>query len=146
MSKPGVQIRLEQGDALRFRGVDARKLGRFARALRISHEWRQSDLAAQASVSQDTVSRLERGKGETLAFPALRAILGAVDIQILGYDVRWSRGIPEAVLDEGHSRLVGVTALLLEKSGWAAIPEVTYSRYGERGSIDLLGSYPDPTP
>ena len=125
--------------------MDARRLGRFVRALRIREGWRQADLAARATVSQDMVSRLERGKGETLAFPALRAILGAVDIQILGYDVRWSRGIPEAVLDEGHSRLVGVTALLLEKSGWAAIPEVTYSRYGERGSIDLLGSYPDPT-
>ncbi len=125
--------------------MDARRLGRFVRALRIREGWRQADLAARATVSQDMVSRLERGKGETLAFPALRAILGAVDVQIPGYDVRWSRGIPETVLDEGHSRLVGATALFLERSGWTAIPEVTYSRYGERGSIDLLGWHSDPS-
>lgn len=45
----------------------------------------------------------------------------------------------DRLLDEGHARLVGQMAALLRSSGWEVHAEVTYSEFGERGSIDLLG-------
>lgn len=39
---------------------------------------------------------------------------------------------------QGHAQLVGVTVVALRANGWASAVEVTYSIFGERGSIDVL--------
>ena len=41
--------------------MDAYRLGRVCRALRMKKHWRQADLAVRAGVSASSVSRLERG-------------------------------------------------------------------------------------
>jgi Holliday junction resolvase-like predicted endonuclease len=41
-------------------------------------------------------------------------------------------------LDADHAALQTAWKDLLERRGWQVQAEVTYSRYGERGSIDLL--------
>jgi hypothetical protein len=46
------------------------------------------------------------------------------------------------LLDERHAALVGETVARLIEAGWETQVEVTYSVYGERGSIDVLGWYP----
>jgi hypothetical protein len=48
----------------------------------------------------------------------------------------------DRLLDERHARLVGETVAWLVQAGWEAQVEVTYSVYGERGSIDVLGWSP----
>jgi hypothetical protein len=45
-------------------------------------------------------------------------------------------------LDEDHTRVVAEVARRLEHLGWAVELEVTYSEFGERGSIDVLGLRP----
>lgn len=58
--------------------------------------------------------------------------------------IRWRGGDLDRLLDEGHAALVGLTAAWLDRHGWELRPEVTYSIWGERGSIDLLGLH-EPT-
>jgi len=56
--------------------------------------------------------------------------------------VRWRGGDLDRLLDEGHAALLGRVAKVLEAAGWVVRPEVTFSVYGERGSIDLVGWHP----
>jgi Holliday junction resolvase-like predicted endonuclease len=53
-------------------------------------------------------------------------------------ELRWRGGEVDRLLDRGHADLVGRTVGILERSGWAVATEATYSRYGERGSYDVL--------
>src|SRR4051812_35629681 len=50
----------------------------------------------------------------------------------------WQEAALDRVLDEGHARLVGLVAARLERRGWETHIEVSYSIFGERGSIDIL--------
>jgi hypothetical protein len=43
------------------------------------------------------------------------------------------------LVDARHGALVGAAASRLRGLGWEVLPEVSYSEFGERGSIDLLG-------
>lgn len=52
--------------------------------------------------------------------------------------LRWRGGWLDRLLDERHAGLVGATADRLGADGWKVQLEVTYSHFGERGSIDLL--------
>ena len=55
---------------------------------------------------------------------------------------RWKGAELERLLDEDHARVVAEVARRLERLGWTVELEVTYSEYGERGSIDVLGVRP----
>jgi hypothetical protein len=54
----------------------------------------------------------------------------------------WRGADLDRLIDEGHARLVGAAARRLEAAGWIVRLEATYSEYGERGSIDILGLRP----
>lgn len=55
---------------------------------------------------------------------------------------RWRGAQLERLLDEDHGAVVSQVAGRLEALGWEVEFEVTYSEYGERGSIDVLGLRP----
>ncbi len=118
--------------------MDDLRVGRLIRAVRIRKGWRQEDLASAADVSQQTVSRIERGKldGVTLATLARVAVaLGArVRIEIRGDGAELDR-----LFGARHSAMHEEMALLFAGLGdWATAPEVTFSVFGERGAIDIL--------
>ena len=52
--------------------------------------------------------------------------------------MRWRAGELDRLLDEGYADIVGRVTALLAVHGWQVFPEVTFSEYGERGSIDVL--------
>lgn len=52
--------------------------------------------------------------------------------------VIWHGAALDRLLDEGHAQLTGVVVRRLRALGWQVEIEVTYARYGERGSIDVL--------
>lgn len=54
-------------------------------------------------------------------------------------DVRWRGGAIDRLVDERHAGLVTGTCRLLTEAGWQVLTEASYSIYGERGSIDVLG-------
>lgn len=73
---------------------------------------------------------------------ALRRVFGAVDARF-ETTVTWRGAALDRLLDEGHAELTGSHAARLAARGWEVRPEVTFSEFGERGSIDLLATRAD---
>lgn len=121
--------------------MDDLRVGLLVRALRRRRGWRQVDLARPAGVSQSTVSLLERGHLDSLPLRRVRQILGGLDAR-LELEIRWRGGDLDAVADAGHAALVERAARALRDMGWQVAAEVSYSHYGERGSIDLIAFHP----
>ena len=84
------------------------------------------------------MSLIERGRLERVSIAILRAVAQALDAEFY-LQLRWRGGDLDRLMDEGHAALVGQTAELLRACGWHVRAEVSYSIYGERGSVDLLG-------
>jgi hypothetical protein len=55
--------------------------------------------------------------------------------------VSWNGAAADRLLDERHAALVERTIAGLERYRWRGDPEVSFSEFGERGSIDVLGSH-----
>jgi len=117
--------------------VDDSRVGQVVRTLRWRLRWRQIDLSAASGVPQSVVSLIERGHLDHLSLRTIRNVLAALDART-ALDVRWRGADLDRVLDENHSQLVGQVASTLRRFGWNVAVEVTYSEYGERGSIDIL--------
>jgi transcriptional regulator with XRE-family HTH domain len=121
--------------------VDDRRVGLVLRQLRRRRRWRQVDLSGRAGVSQSAVSRAELGHLDTLSVRRLRSMFAALDARVV-VEIRWRGGEVDRLADEGHAQLVATVADELQGCGWQVMPEVTFMRQGERGSIDLLAYHP----
>ena len=121
--------------------VDDRKLGSVLRALRRRRRWRQLDLAHRAGLSQASISRAERGHLQVLSVRAVRRICGALEVS-LELTPRWRGADLDRLLDQDHAELLGAVATFLHRHGWTVAVEVTYARFGERGSVDILAGHP----
>jgi transcriptional regulator with XRE-family HTH domain len=117
--------------------MDGAWLGRRVRAIRQYRGWRQADLAARSGESRDVVSRIERGRIDDMPVGRLASIARALDADLV-VSLRWRGGELDRLLDEGHAAVLGRVADQLRGWGWITQSEVTYSVYGERGSIDLF--------
>lgn len=94
-------------------------------------------MAVRAGVSQDTVSRIERGQLGPLQLRTVRAVLTALEME-MDPVVRWRGGDLDRLADEGHAALVARVTRVLVAAGWTLMPEVSFSHFGDRGSIDVL--------
>jgi transcriptional regulator with XRE-family HTH domain len=124
--------------------VDDVRIGRILRALRRRRGLTQAELGARCGLSQQAISLVERGHGSKLAAATLRRIFAAVDARWEPV-VSWRGGDLDRLLDEAHSGVVAATVRRLQALGWEVAIEVTYSEFGERGSIDVLASRRDLT-
>jgi transcriptional regulator with XRE-family HTH domain len=117
--------------------VDDARLGRLVRALRHRRRWRQVDLAARAGVGHDAITKLESGRLGPMRTESIRAIVAAFG---LSYEpsIRGLGGQEDRLLDQRHADLLGSCAEWLGHLRWVTRAEVSYSEWGERGSIDLL--------
>ena len=105
---------------------------------------RQDDVASRRTTSQDTVSRLERGLVGGMTVAQIRAIGEAIGVT-LDLTPRWRGGELDRLLGARHSALhEAVATRFATLPGWTAVPEVTFSIYGERGAIDVL-AWHEPT-
>jgi transcriptional regulator with XRE-family HTH domain len=121
--------------------VDDRQAGSVLRILRRRRRLRQADAAALARISQSTWSRIERGQLDDQKLETVRAAFGCLGARV-AIEIRWRGGEIERVQDSAHAELIERLSALLLARGWTAVPEVTYSHYGERGSLDLLALLP----
>jgi transcriptional regulator with XRE-family HTH domain len=121
--------------------MDDVRVGRILRALRRRRGWTQSRLAGQVGLSQQVISLIERGHSAALAGRTLRRVFGELEAR-WEPTVTWRGGALDRLLDENHGRLVAAAASRLRDRGWAIEIEVTYSSFGERGSIDVLAARP----
>ena len=117
--------------------MDDLRVGKVARVLRQRLGLRQSDVARRAACSQDEVSLLERGRVEGMSLRRLRSLFRVFDAEVVVF-VQWRGGSLDHLLDARHAALAEAMIERLVDAGWIVHPEVSYSRYGERGSIDLL--------
>lgn len=124
-----------------MRGVNAERLGRLARMLRVRQRLTQAGLSDRAGVSRRAVSSLENGRARDLRLGALEGILAAVGARV-DLRVLWNGPELDRLLDAGHAALGASVKRRLERWGWLVRVEVSYSRYGERGRIDLLALHP----
>lgn len=116
-------------------------LGRQVRAIRLRSGLTQAAVAAAAHVSRSTVSLVERGAAARLSHATIDgvlAVLGArLDMRLL-----WKGTELDRLADSVHSTLAAAVKARLERWSWVVRVEVSYSRYGERGRIDLLAWHP----
>lgn len=117
------------------------RIGRIIRALRQRLGWRQSDLARRTGMSQQYVSEIEGGRLKGVTVGTLRSVATAVGLS-LPFAPSWRGAALERLLDLDHARLGELMKRELEREVWLVQVEVTYGRYGERGSIDLLAYHP----
>jgi transcriptional regulator with XRE-family HTH domain len=118
--------------------MDDSRIGRVLRAIRHQKAWRQEDVARKAGVSQTVVSNVEIGAIGPLTIATFRKVVAAMGAEAV-VSVRWRGADLDRLLDEGHAAIVGAVVEMLTKAGWEVHPEVSFSIYGERGSIDVLG-------
>lgn len=116
-------------------------VGRVLRALRRRRGWRQVDLAERAGISQSHISAIERGSADASSLRAIRRVFEILEARA-EVVVSWRGADLDRLLDEDHREIVGQVARRLEAGGWHVELEVTYSEYGERGSIDVLALRP----
>ncbi|MGD0018458.1 MAG: helix-turn-helix domain-containing protein [Candidatus Limnocylindrales bacterium] len=119
--------------------MDDLQFGSIVRAVRKRRSLSQVELARLAGVSHATVSLIERGHCEKLSLRTVRRIGSALDVRIelLG---RWRGGELDRLLSRRHSMLgESFAQFLLSHPGWVVEPEVSFSVWGERGTIDQLG-------
>jgi transcriptional regulator with XRE-family HTH domain len=122
--------------------VDDLAIGRSLRAIRVRKRLRQADVAELAHVSPSTVSRVERGRMEHLQLGTIRSVCAVLDVRIV-LQARWEGGELDRLVSSRHSAMHEVVArLFLEVPEWITAPEVTFSEFGERGSIDILAWHP----
>ncbi|MCI0345808.1 MAG: helix-turn-helix domain-containing protein [Chloroflexi bacterium] len=117
--------------------MDDAAIGRSLFLLRARQRLRQADLGEVAGVSQDEISLVERGHIAQIPLGTLRRVFEAAGASLIS-DVRWRGGELDRLRDARHAGLVSGFVRVAGGSGWPSIPEVTYSEFGERGSIDLL--------
>jgi transcriptional regulator with XRE-family HTH domain len=121
--------------------MDGLRFGRQYRALRIRLERRQSDVAHDAGVSRSQISLIDRGRIDGVTIGSLvraAAALGAdVDVRL-----RWRGEHLDRLVDEGHAAVVELIVRRLRRLGWIADVEVSFSIWGERGSIDVFALHP----
>lgn len=84
---------------------------------------------------------LEQGSARELTLGTTERILGSLDARL---DVRVLSNGPELdrLLDANHAAITAAVKRRLERWSWVVRVEVSYSRYGERGRIDLLAWHP----
>ena len=124
------------------RAMDDHRIGRALRSLRLRAGLRQVDLAERAQVSQALVSAIENGGCRTVTLGTLRAVFRAVGAGFDG-NVLWRGPAIDRLIDSRHAALTGGSATRLVHLGWEVLPEVSYSEFGERESIDLLAGRVD---
>ena len=114
------------------------RLANGLRTARIRRGWRQADLAARSGLSRTTIARLESGQVDGATLRALRSIARALELDIR-VSLRWRGAELDRLVDAAHASMHEELARRIAAAdGWVAVPEVSYSIFGERGVIDSL--------
>jgi transcriptional regulator with XRE-family HTH domain len=122
--------------------MDDVRVGRILRALRRRVGWTQRELGRRCGLSQQAISLIERGHGSSLSGATLRRTFAVLDARWEPM-VSWRGGDLDRLVDAGHARLVDAVVNRLNALRWDVRVEVTYSVFGERGSIDVLAARRD---
>jgi transcriptional regulator with XRE-family HTH domain len=122
--------------------MDDMRLGSVIKALRDRRGWTQVQLASAARLSPAAISRLEHGRIDATTLVVLRRVFNAMDAPI-DLVPRWRGGDLDRLIDARHAGMVEtLVRRLASLPEWIVQPEVTFSFFGERGSIDVIAWHP----
>ena len=117
--------------------MDPVKLAGDLRLLRSRRGWTQRRLAAEAGVSRWAVAEIEAGRGDRITPRQLIRVVSALGAYLQVRILYQGEGL-DRLRDRRHAALVEAMVAQLRADGWDVATEVTFSVYGERGSIDIL--------
>ena len=119
--------------------MDDIRFGAALRAARVRRGWRQLDLAIRAGLSDSLVSRIERGHLDGIQLGTLRAIAAVLEVRVELLPRSRAADL-DRLINAKHAALTeAMTGWLRAFPGWELRPEYSFSVYGERGVIDLIG-------
>jgi transcriptional regulator with XRE-family HTH domain len=121
--------------------VDLTRTGLDLRLLRQHRGWTQQRLADEAGVARSSIAAIEGGHAERVALAVLLRVAAALGAW-LSVRVYWQGEALDQLRDERHAAIVERVLRLLTAEGWIVRTEVSFSEYGERGSIDVLAFHP----
>lgn len=118
--------------------MNGHAIARLVRVLRRRAGLTQEELAAKSDVRRWKIVKLEAGDVDGLNMGDVERVLAALDGRL---DVRaaYHGAAADRLLDERHASIVAARVEWHSRHGWQPRVEVSFSDFGERGSIDLLG-------
>lgn len=121
--------------------ADDERLGQLLVLLRRRGGWRQEDVAAAANVPRREVIVVEAGGAGSIELHRLRRIFEAAGARGR-FAVWWNGAAADRLIDERHAALVERAVAYLKRRDWLVAVELSFSEFGERGSIDVFGAKP----
>lgn len=121
--------------------MDPRRFGAKLRALRTRRQLSQAGLETRCGISRSKISRIERGAIDRVPFGDIVALANALDARV-EIDVSWRGASLDRLVDARHAALVGAIVRWLSAANWTCFTEVSFSIWGERGSVDVLAIHP----
>lgn len=116
------------------------RLGRLVRLIRQKAGTTQIALAAAAGVPLRDLKHIEAGRAEMVKLGRIRATLEALDGRARLVPL-WNGAAADRLLDQRHAAIGERAVRFIGSLGdWLPEAEVTFSEFGERGSIDLLAT------
>lgn len=100
----------------------------------------QAQLAAAAGIPRDDIWHMEAGRAAEVRLSRIRRVMEAVDgrARLLLW---WHGAAADRLLDERHAALVERAVRVFRARGWLTTAEVSFSEFGERGSIDIFAAH-----
>jgi transcriptional regulator with XRE-family HTH domain len=120
---------------------DDERIARLLIAIRHRSGLSQEDLARLADVPRRAIVDLEAGRGGRVALDRIRRMFDAVGGRAK-LAVWWNGAAADQLLDAQHAAIVERAVGLFERRRFETHVEVSFSEFGERGSIDLLTGHP----
>ena len=123
--------------------MDDGRIGSAIRSVRVRARLRQEDVARLAGISRATVIALERGSLDRSRVADVRAVATALGMH-LDIAIRWHGADLDRLLNAGHAAMhESLAQMFAALRDWIAIPEVSFSIFGERGVIDIVAWHAD---
>src|SRR4029079_12719052 len=124
-----------------FLTADPMRFGADIRLLRARRGWTQARLAHEARGSRGAVIEIEAGRAFGLPAEQLVRVAAALGAY-LSPRLQFKGEALGRLRDRRHAALVDRLVVRLRAAGWEVATEVSFNRYGERGSIDVLAFHP----
>lgn len=117
--------------------ADDEGLGELLRLIRRNGGRTQVQLATLAKVPLNDVKAVEGGRADSVLLGRVRRLFEAQGgrVRLVPW---WNGAAADRLIDERHAALVERVVGLLRARGWDVAVEVSFSEFGERGSIDVL--------
>lgn len=121
--------------------MDPFRLGADIRTLRHQNSWTQQRLGDAAHTSRWVISEIECGRGDRQPTHVVAQVAAALSA-FLSVRILFRGETLDRLRDRRHARMVDRIVARLVARGWEVATEVSFSVYGERGSIDVLAFHP----